>query len=96
MRVAGRRVTNYHRCLRSGGIPLISGCCAATGRDRQAQMAAERVRLIVLAEEAALLKDRDDFAYESVELTGVAQMDVEAVECAAFKPALDFIRHRFG
>src|SRR5690349_8610524 len=74
--------------LEQGGTDL-AGPGEAVVRHRQAQVAAQGGGLVLGADDAALLQDRDDLGAESAPLAGVADADVETVERAGLEPLLD-------
>src|ERR1700742_2944813 len=66
---------------------VLSG--VAVFRDLEAQVAAQGGGVVLGADEAALLEDRDDVLAEAAPLAGVGDADVEAVEGAGGEPLLD-------
>ncbi|WP_410483001.1 hypothetical protein [Sphingobium sp. KCTC 72723] len=57
-------------------------------------MPAQRVGLVIAPEEIAILKDRHDFAHETVKLAGVTQMNIHTIKRPSFEPTLYFIGDR--
>ena len=74
-----------------GGLFLRAGPGVAVFRDLEAQVAAQGGRLVLGADEAALLEDRDDLLAEAAPLAGMADAHVEAVEGAGGEPLLDLV-----
>ena len=75
----------------SGCVPPSGFMRCSAGRDRQAEVRAQRVAFIIGAEQTACLEDGHHFGDEAGELRGMAEMDVEPVERPPFEPALKFV-----
>ena len=75
------------------GQPAAGPGVAVLG-DGQAEVAAQGRRLVLVADDAALLQDRDDLFAEAAPLAGVGDVDVEAVEGARLEPLADLVGDR--